>query len=247
MVSMTVNAARVARSYGELADDRREPQFLVCTTNHRGIAAHLDRIREYGMRLRYRRNETIFTERDVATHLYYVAGGCVRLCRHVADGRRHISEFVFAGDVFGLGEYRVYPYSAEAVNNITVISYPRVTFEHLGEGGDEQRVDLMVHFSAQLVRAQQRLFRASCQNARERTASFIWQMLEQDQVVYGERIDLPMGRQEIADHLGLTIETVCRSLAALRAAEIIDIPNAHQLVVKRPDELCAIAEGRSTQ
>ncbi len=237
---MTLNAAQVVRTYDETSGNRRAHIPQICTTSRSSVAAHLEGLRENGMRLRYRRNETIFAEHDVATHIYYVAGGCIRLCRHIADGRRHISEFMFVGDVLGLGDFPDYPYSAEAVNSVTVIAYPRSAFDSFGQKNAQLHTDLMAHFSNMLTSAHQRLFRASCQNARERTASFILQIA--DQVVGSDRIDLPMGRQEIADHLGLTIETVCRALAAFRAAGTIEIPNAHQLIIKRPDELCAIAQ-----
>ena len=244
---MTTNTARVLQAPVELDDSRWKPQLRVCGTKRTGIAEHLNQLRDHGMRLRFQRNEMIFAEQDSATHIYSVTAGCVRLCRHVPDGRRHISDFMLPGDVFGVGEYQLYPFAAEAVNNVTVIAFPRPAFERLGEANPRLRTDLMVHYSAMLMRAQQHLFTASCQSARERMGSFIQHLFEQEQLVYGDCIDIPMNRQEIADHLGLTIETICRVLAAMRNGGILEIPNAHQLVVKRPDILRAIAEGRSTQ
>lgn len=241
---MTLNAAQAVRAYGESPDVPRAPHLELYGKARSGLAAHLERMRDKGMQLRYQRNETIFAEHDVATHIYYVAGGCVRLCRHVADGRRHISEFMFAGDLFGLGEFRTYPHSAEAVNSVTAIAYPRAVVEQFGWESGQLRMDMMEHFSTMLANTRQRLFRASCQSARERTASFILQMSHQ--TATADRVDLPMGRQEIADHLGLTIETVCRAITALREAGTIEIPNPHQFIVRRPDELRAMAEGFHT-
>lgn len=244
---MTTNTARVLHAPAEVDDVRHAPQLRVCGAKRAGVAGHLDHLREQGMHLRFHRNEMIFGERDAATHIYSVAAGCVRLCRHVPDGRRHISDFMFPGDIFGFGEYQGYPFAAEAVNRVTVIAFPRPAFERLGEGDPSLRTDLMVHYSMLLMRAQQHLFTASCQSARERMASFVQHMSQEEQLVFGNRIDIPMSRQEIADYLGLTIETICRVLAAMRNDGILEIPNAHQLVVKRPDILRAIAEGRSSQ
>jgi CRP-like cAMP-binding protein len=240
---MLLTAACPAHVAGELEDTRREPSFSICPP--KGLHGHLNRIRDQGMRLRYRRNEMIVSERDDAQHIYSVVGGCIRLCRHAPDGRRHIPDFMFPGDIFGVGDFRHYPYSAEAVNTVSVIAFPRAAFERLVDVDVALRTDMMVHFSAMLARAHQHLFMANCQNARERLASFIIQISERDHLVYGDRIDVPMGRQEIADHLGLTIETICRVLASFRETGIVEVPNAHQFVVKRPDELRALAEGRA--
>jgi CRP-like cAMP-binding protein len=243
---MTMNTARVLQTPGAVDDIRPPPLLKVCGAKRAGVAGHLDHLRDLGIRLGFHRNEMIFGERDPATQIYSVVAGCVRLCRHVPDGRRHISDFMFPGDIFGFGEYQGYPFAAEAVNHVTVIAYPRPAFERLGEDDRGLRTDLIVHYSMALMRAQQRLFTMSCQCARERMASFVLRMGQEEQLVYGDRIDIPMSRQEIADHLGLTIETICRVLAAMRNDGILEIPNAHQLVVKRPDILRAIAEGRGT-
>jgi CRP-like cAMP-binding protein len=243
---MTTNTARVQHTPAEVDQVQHAPQLKVCGAKRAGVAGHLDHLGGQEMRLRFQRNEMIFAERDAATQIYSVAAGCVRLCRHVPDGRRHISDFVFPGDIFGIGGYQAYPYAAEAVNNVTVVAFPRSAFERLGEGDPALRTDLMAHYAMLLMRAQQHFFTASCQSARERMATFVLHLFQEERLVYGDCLDIPMCRQEIADHLGLTIETICRVLAAMRKDGILEIPNAHQLVVKRPDILRAIAEGRST-
>ncbi len=243
---MLMNAAQALRAPVEV-DASVQTQLKLCAAKPAGLTDHLNRLRASGMRLRFRRNEAIFRERDDATHIYSVAAGCVRLCRHVADGRRHISDFMFAADIFGIGQYQEYPFAAEAVNNVTVLAFPRAAFDRLGENDPTVRTDLMAHYSAMLLRTHQHLFMASCLSARERVATFIRLMSENDLVVYGDRIDLPMNRQEIADHLGLTIETICRSLAAFRDDGIIEVPNSHQLILKRPEALRSLTEARYKQ
>jgi CRP-like cAMP-binding protein len=242
---MTLAAAR-ARAPSEDAWLRRELPVPPSVTEQASISEHLHRLRDYSMRLRFQRNETIFGQGDAATHIYTVISGCVRLCRHVPDGRRHVADFMFAGDVFGLGDRDTHVLAAEAVGSVTLTACPRSHFEHLGEGSSRLRAELLVHLSARLMASQQHLFVISCQSAKERLASFIVRMAERNNL-YGDRLDLPMGRQDIADHLGLTIETICRAIAALRNGGTIDVPNAHQFVVKNMDVLRTLSDGRSSR
>jgi len=228
-----------------------QPQFerTIATreSGRPGLGAHLDHLREHGMRLRYRRNEAVFACGDAAAHIYRVAAGCIRLCRHVGDGRRSVSDFMLPGDVFGLGGFRLFPYTAEAVGPATVVAYPAVLFEQLCEDNAPLQNDLLSHYSRLLARTQQQLFVTTCQTARERVASFIIMMSQRDQLAFGDRVDLPMGRQDIADFLGLTVETICRSLASLKKAGTIAVPNAHQVSLIDVEALRALAGGSTAQ
>ena len=203
---------------------------------------HLRRLRFLSMRLHFQRNDTICSEGDAASHIYTLVNGCVRLCRHVKDGRRHVSDFMFSGDSFGLGEPATYAFAAEAVDPVTVTACPRSYFEQLGEANARLRSDLLAHLADRLSMTQQHLFVVSCQNARERMASFLVRMSRRNNLC-GDRLDVPMGRKDIADHLGLTIETICRAIAALKKDGIVDVPNAHQFVVKDMEALRALSQG----
>jgi len=240
---MTLSVARPARAPSEEAWRRHEPPGEPAAVERPGISQHLNRLRDFSMRLRFQRNETIFSQGDAASHIYTIVTGCVRLCRHVPDGRRHIADFLFGGDIFGLGESAINSLAAEAVGTVTLAACPRSYFDRLGEGSTRVRSDLMAHLATRLMTAQQLLLVVSCQNAKERLASFIVRMCERNNL-YGNSLDLPMGRQDIADHLGLTIETICRAIAALKRDGLIDVPNAHQLIVKNMEGLRTLAEGR---
>jgi CRP-like cAMP-binding protein len=219
--------------------------FVMPEIHHDGLGEHLSRLKESALRLRFRRSETIATAGDAAAHIYVVSSGCVRLSHHAADGRRHIADFLFDGDIYGLGDVRLFALSAEAVSPVTLSAYPRNLFDRLGEGNKRLRADIFSHLSASIQSAHRHLFLLSCLNARERVATFLMRMMAKPQLVYGDRVDLPMPRQDIADHLGLTIETVCRALAVLRAEAIVEVPNAHLIVVRNCGALRAIAEGAS--
>jgi len=95
--------------------------------------------------------------------------------------------------------------------------------------------------SANLLTAQQHLFVLGCQKAEERVASFLLRLADRLDVLCGDPVDVAMSRQDIADHLGLTIETISRAITALRGAGIILVPNAHQLVLRNVAALRTLA------
>jgi CRP/FNR family nitrogen fixation transcriptional regulator len=196
------------------------------------LADYLGRIQAYGARLHFSRNEPIFSQDDPADQVYRIISGTVRLCRYMPDGRRYIVDFLLPGDLMGFVESADLPASAEAVTDVTLIAFPRVCFDRLAEENSDVRVELLRHLSSNLLTAQQHLFVLGCQKARERVASFFLRLADRMGAVCGDRLDLPMSRQDIADHLGLTIETISRSITGLRSSGAVLIPNTHQVVLR---------------
>jgi CRP-like cAMP-binding protein len=99
----------------------------------------------------------------------------------------------------------------------------------------------MCHLSSNLLIAQNHMFILGCQKAKERLASFLLNFADRVGLVHGDRLDLPMGRQDIADHLGLTAETVSRMISALRQEGMILVPNGQQIVLRDLIALRALA------
>jgi CRP-like cAMP-binding protein len=222
-MSMTLSAAR-----NEIFNEVFSPVMpLVALT----LNDHLRALQPYGARQRFDRGETIFSEGDPSSYVYKVLSGTVRICRHAADGRRYIFDFMMPGDLIGFLECPDQPATAEAVTEVTLISYPRSSFDRLAASSAEVRTRLLCHLSASLLTVQQHLFVLGCQNAKERVASFLLRLADRNDVGAGQRLDLTMGRQDIADHLGLTVETVCRAIAALRNDRLVTVPNAHQIIL----------------
>jgi len=157
------------------------------------------------------------------------------------DGRRYIVDFIFPGDVMGFVESPDLPVSAEAVSDVTLVSFPRICFDRLARESAEVRSQLLCHLSANLLSAQQHMFVLGCQKAKERVASFLLRLADRIDLAYGDRLDLPMSRQDIADHLGLTIETISRMFTALRNEGVILVPNTHQIVLRDLVTLRALA------
>ena len=242
LMSTTLRLARIETGSRDEAWRLHRPTL----TSLRGpvtMNEHLHMLREFSSRQQFSRNETIFSEGDAADHVYKIISGTVRLCRHMPDGRRHIADFMLPGDLVGFAECAEHPFTAEAITAAIVTSYPRNQFDRLGDGDPQVRANLLCLVTTSLLTAQQHLFVLSCQNAKERLASFILRMAARTDVLTGDRLDLSMGRQDIADHLGLTIETICRAIAALKSDGTIAVPNSHQLILKDTGALRALSEG----
>ncbi len=207
------------------------------------LGAHLRALRAFGARQHYAKNETVFAEGDEARFVYKILGGTIRLCRHRCDGRRHIVDFALAGDLVGFIDAAQHPLTAEAVSDVTAIAYPRAQIDRLRAANPDIAAQMSSLLSSNLVATQDQLVVLGCQNAKERFASFLVRMAQRLDVLAGDRLDLCMSRQDIADHLGLTIETVCRTIAALKAGNVIAVPNSHQLILRNPAALAALADG----
>ena len=203
----------------------------------------LKALQQVGMKMRFERNETIFNDGDEATYCYKVISGAVRLCKHMVDGRRQIADFLLAGDVFGFMQFGTYKFTAEAVGDVVLMCYPQRQVERLSNTMPKMRQRLLTVLSQRLVGMQDHLVMLGRQTAKERVAGFLLLIAQRSDAEEGVAFDLPMGRQDIADYLGLTIETVCRVLSELKRAKVIGIPNLNQVVLNDMAELEDMAEG----
>jgi CRP/FNR family nitrogen fixation transcriptional regulator len=200
------------------------------------LTSHLQAIQSYGARQHYQRNETIFNQGDPAN-----LDGTVRLCRHQADGRRHIVNFLLPGDMMGFVESPEHPVSAEAVTETSLVAFPYIYFDRLARENAEVRKQLVRYMPPDFLAERQQLMAQGSQKATERVALFLQRLGDRLDVPCGDRIDLAMSRQDIADHLGLTIDAISRALTALRSSGIILVPNSHQLIVRDMVGLRALA------
>jgi len=174
-----------------------------------------------GTRLRFARNQEIYGQGESAGCWYKVISGTVRVSKLRTDGRRHIAEFCFSGDGFGLENGAERSFSAEAVEDVTVMRYPRGATERLAEENPAVARLLRDMTLKSLMAAQARLMILARMTAAERVVSFLLELSERnDDEKY---IELPMGRCDIGDYLGLTIETVCRVLSDLRRHGVIEV------------------------
>ncbi len=205
-----------------------------------GMLAALVAFERIGSRRGFQRNEEIFAEGDPADCWFKVVAGTVRLSKLMADGRRHIAEFYFAGDCFGLDNLPERRFSAEAVGDVVVMRYPRRATERLIDEDPRLARSLRDMTLQDLANAQIRMLMLGRMSAPERVATFLLDMGERRDA--RRSLDLPMSRNDIADYLGLTIETVCRVLSAFKRDGLIDIPNPHRIELKDREALTAVGE-----
>ncbi len=200
---------------------------------------------EVGTTVTFARNETIFNEGDSAKYAYKLVSGAVRLCKLLADGRRQITDFYLDGEMFGFLDLDSYDFSAEAITNVVLIRYARSHVRRLEEEDGAFRREMTSMLHQRLSRTHTLLVMLGRQTVKERISSFLIQMAErlEGDAEDGASIDLPMGRQDIADYLGLTIETVCRALSEFKRAGVIAVPTTHQIVVNDIEVLRAIIDG----
>ena len=193
-----------------------------------------------GTRLSFSRNAEIYAEGGAADCWFKVISGTVRISKLLADGRRHIAEFRFGGDCFGIDNAGERIYSAEAVDDVIVMRYRRSMTEQLVDQNPALARVLRDTVLRELANAQGRTLMLGRMTAPERVAAFLLEMFERRDRT--RVLDLPMSRNDIADYLGLTIETVCRILSAFKREGAIAIPNAHRIELLDRSALEAISE-----
>ena len=201
----------------------------------------LTRLHGCSLRQKFAKNTTIFAEGDNAGRIFRIVDGVVRICKHTADGRRHIVDFALAGELFGVVEDDRHELTAEAVNDVVLVSYPKSLVDQLGAADPDMRRHLLAHLYRNLLTMQRHLVMLGCQDAKERLSSFLLRLAERTGATDGGKLDLAMGRQDIADHLGLTIETICRAIRDLKNQGIVTTPAAHQFVLSDLRALQALA------
>jgi CRP-like cAMP-binding protein len=187
-----------------------------------------------GAVMSYPRNTEIFGENEPADYLYKVVSGSVRTSKILSDGRRQIGGFYLPGDIFGLEFADTHALSAEAVTDVKVLVVKRSTLSALAGRDASVAAQLFALTGRELHRAQERIV-LLVKSAQERVAGFLLEM--SDRLALDNAIELPMSRQDIADYLGLTIETVSRTLTSLESAAAIEVTTARRIRLRNRNAL----------
>jgi CRP-like cAMP-binding protein len=182
-----------------------------------------------GAPMRFARNTEIYGEEDPAEYLYQVVSGAVRTYRMLDDGRRQISGFYLPGDIFGVEAGDVHVSSAEAVSDSQILVAKRSAVMARAEHERDLSRQLWTLTVRELQRIQQHSM-LLIKSAEERVAGFLLEMAGRSPA--GAAIDLPMCRQDIADYLGLTIETVSRTFTQLVQSGTIALEKSRRILFR---------------
>jgi CRP/FNR family transcriptional regulator len=227
---------------------------LICVVRSLGLCTTLEgeelrRLSELVQTLHVEAGQTLFAEGDSADFLFVILSGTMRLCKLLRDGRRQIIGFPGWGDVLGMPGEEVYSCSAEAVTAVVFCRLNRRRLEALLENHPRAQHRLVALSVRELRRTQEHLVLLGRKTAREKMASFLLELSRQA----GQRgqkenpVQVPMSRADIADFLGLTTETVSRTLTWLKNTRIISLLETNRIRINTSHQLQMLAEGESSQ
>lgn len=182
-----------------------------------------------GVRVRYRKDEEVFAQDSEADGVRLVVSGAVRTTRLLSDGRRQVGAFYFPGELL-IETSPVHRFSAEALCDAVVLTVRSATIRGLAGDGRLDRA-IWETIRRELERTQDHLMVLGRKTASERVASFLMSLAQRRGA--GRSVSMPMSRQDMADYLGLTIETVSRMLTQLQSAEVVEFDGYRNFRVTR--------------
>ena len=187
----------------------------------------------------YKKGSEIFGEKEPAEYVYQVKAGAVRSYKLLSDGRRQIGAFHLAGDIFGLENGSEHRFTAEAIVNTTVRLIKRRSLEIVAESDATVSRNLLSMTTSNLQHAEDHMLLLGRKTSLERVATFLIEM--DGRLTSAGIMPLPMSRRDIADYLGLTLETVSRALSRLHELDIIEFigSNQRQIVLLNRQQLAS--------
>lgn len=232
------------------ADRRRSNACDVCGARPLSVCASIDdadlsRLDALADHLVLGAGDTMIRADDPALHVFNITSGSVRVYRLLPDGRRQITGFLFAGDFLGLATGETYVFSAEAIEAVTACRFRKSEYRALIRETPALETALLDRANHELAAAQNQMLLLGRKTALERVSTFLLDLPSHDPARPGPagHVRLPMTRAEIADYLGLTIETVSRVFTRLKTGGVVRLLSLTELRVEHPEVLRALAEG----
>ncbi len=211
-------------------------------------AADLSRLADIAVVQSYDPGATVVEEGDLAAYFYNITAGYARLCKLLPDGRRQIMGFPTRGHFLGLAVTTTYGFSVEAITPLRLCRFSRAKLRAVINDFPQFESRLLETAVHELVVAQGQMLLLGRKTARERLASFLMSELVTQEACACPRnhVHLPMTRADIADYLGLTIETVSRSFSRLKTDRLIDLHGgAAEVTILDRRRLAAIGDGET--
>ncbi|MCP3380565.1 helix-turn-helix domain-containing protein [Bradyrhizobium sp. CCGUVB4N] len=174
----------------------------------------------------YKKGKEIYGEKEPAKYVYLVTRGAVRSYKLLSDGRRQIGAFHLVGDIFGLENGGTHRFTTEAVVETTLRLMKRQSLELVAEKDTLVSRDLLGLTTSNLQHAEDHMLLLGRKTSLEKVAAFLLEMDER--LTAAGKISLPMSRRDIADYLGLTLETVSRAVSQLHKAGILEFIGSTQ-------------------
>jgi len=219
--------------YVTLQNNEDSPRSATITTSRPSVA----------LKRNLAKGAHLFREADTANRIFEIECGVLRLTRVMADGRRQVIAFGYPGDVVGFPSGGLYHSDCDALTAATLSVHKRDALES-GAGDTELHERLLQAALSEISGMHDHFLMLGRKSASERVASFLMTVNERVGTPTGHytQFTLPMDRSDIADFLGLSTETVCRSISQLRKAKVIALENIHSVIVLKPEALGAIAD-----
>jgi CRP/FNR family nitrogen fixation transcriptional regulator len=225
-----------------LVIEHREAAMTLIHTEHTpqatqpaaALAAAFERL---GTPMSFGKNEEVYGQDDEARRFYRVTRGVTRTSRVTADGRRQVGAFYYPGDVFGLDPGPLHRFAAEALTDCEVQIVGRNAVRAFAGDAEVERA-ILEETRREMERLEDHVMLLGRKGAVERVASFLMGLAQRRQ---GAPVDLAMGRQDMADYLGLTIETVSRTLTQLQGDAVVTFATTRRFQVRDWGELEALA------
>jgi CRP/FNR family transcriptional regulator len=170
-------------------------------------------------------DSTICFEGDLAADIFVVSSGIVRVFKFLPDGRRQITRFLYAGDFLCVSADDRCGYGAEAATAVSLLSFRRSDLERAVEEAPEIRHMFLADTFSELAAAQDHMVLLGRKSASERVATFLLMLARRQATRAGglaRRLQIPLSASDVADYLGLTLETVSRTLSVFRRDGIIN-------------------------
>lgn len=192
--------------------------------------------------VRFKPRQTIYECGDPARHCYRVIEGSVRLSRILMDGHRQVLDFALPGDTFGIKTFGAYTSTADAIGEVAVLRCPQSCMAYQLMQRKDAAMQLAGMLSEEAVSAQDHVAMLTHQSAVQRVALFLLRFAKK-QAASARSFELPVGRQDMADYLGLTIETTCRALSDMKERGVISIGGRRAIEIRDREALETIAAG----